>query len=204
MIIQFLISLLVNFCSATMANKKDKEKIDYSLHLVSKPEPTSSLPITYAPPIYIPPIYIRLPSFQYLFSIEKNHSYIKSPSELALSYFPPDFHWIPEHPQKNLAYYTNILIQTEFVRFNPIFSKTYYSVKLNGNIAYFVKFISEKDWGIHPSTLRPFVNSAILYSYYDYIDACFKFMLLQTLEFNHFWFLNFDKNFKGTFLLWFL
>jgi hypothetical protein len=187
-----------------MTSKKDMEKIDYSLYLVSKLESTSFLPVTYTPHIHISPVYIRLPSVQSLFSIEKNHSHIKSPNELALSYFPPDFHWIPEYPQKNLAYYTNILIQTESIRFNPIFSKTSDSIKLNGNIAYFVNFISERNWGIHHSTLRPFVNSAIPYSYYDYIDAWFKFMLLQTPEFNHFWFLNFDKNFKSTFPLWFL
>jgi hypothetical protein len=29
-------------------------------------------------------------------------------------------------------------------------------------------------------------------------------MLLQTLEFNHFWIISFDKNFDDTFLIWFL
>jgi hypothetical protein len=105
---------------------------------------------------------------------------------LALSYFPTDFHWIPEHSQKNLAYYTNILIQTKSVHFKPIFGKTSGSPKLLGNVAYFVKFISEKDWGVHPSTLSPFVNPNIPYSYYDYINAWSKFMLFQTPEFNHF------------------
>jgi hypothetical protein len=78
-----------------MASKKDKGKgkIDYSMN----PVPTPSNPISYVPPIQIPPIYIRLPSIQYLFSIEKNHTHTKSPNELALSYFPPDFHWISEN-----------------------------------------------------------------------------------------------------------
>jgi hypothetical protein len=175
-----------------MACKKDKGKID-SKALVLKPESTLFLLVTSDPPIYI-----SLPSSQHLFSIEKNHSHIKSPGQLALSYFSPNFHWIPKHPQRNLAYYTNILIQTKFVHFKPIFCKTSYSPKLLGNIAYFVKFISKKDWGAHPSTLRPFVNYVIPYSYYDYIDAWSKFMLFQTPKFNHFLFLNFDKNFKGT------
>jgi hypothetical protein len=187
--------LIVNFCSATMASKKDKGKID-SKALVLKPESTPSLPD--------PPIYISLPSSQYLFSIEKNHSHITSPRQLALSYFPPNFYWIPEHPQKNLAYYTNILIQTKSIHFKPIFCKTSDSTKLLCNIAYFVKFISEKDWRTHPSTLRPFVHYVIPYSYYDYIDAWSKFMLFQTPEFNHFSSINFDKNFKGTLPLWFL
>jgi hypothetical protein len=153
----------VNFCSATMASKKDKEKID-----VLYVESSSSM-VSYVPPIHLPPIYIPLLTVQYLFSIEKNHYHNKSPKELALSYFPPDFHWIPEHPQKNLDYYTNILFQTGSICFHPIYSKTSDSLIVRGNIAYFVKFIHEKDWGLHPSTLRPFVNSDIPYSYYDYI-----------------------------------
>ena len=71
-----------------MASKKDKEKID-SMPLVD----STSLPVFTSPPIYI-----GLPFSQHLFSIKKNHSHIQSPGQLALSYFPPDFHWILEHP----------------------------------------------------------------------------------------------------------
>jgi hypothetical protein len=127
---------------------------------------------------------------------------------LIISYFPPDFHWIPEHPQKNLIYYTNILIQAKSIHIKPIFSKTSSSPKLSGSLASIINFISEKEWGTHPSTLRSFVYFdipySIPYSYYDYIDAWTKFMLFQTSEFNHFWFIKFDKNFKGIFPLWFL
>jgi hypothetical protein len=204
LIIQFIISSLVNFRSDTMANKNDKEKID-SMPLVLKPESTPFTPSFLSLPIFIDPsIYISLPFSQHLFYIEKNHSHIKSPKQLILSYFPPDFHWIPEHPQKNLVYYTNILIQTKSVHIKPIFSKTSGSPKLSGSLASITNFISEKDWGTHPSTLRPFVYSDIPYSYYDYIDAWTTFMLFQTPEFNYFWFIKFDKNFKGTFPLWFL
>jgi hypothetical protein len=52
--------------------------------------------------------YMAVPYFQHLFTIEMNCTSIKSPNELALSYFPRNFHWIPEHPKKNLTYYTNI------------------------------------------------------------------------------------------------
>jgi hypothetical protein len=61
-----------------------------------------------------PSAYMPVPYFEHLFSIELNRSSIKSPNELALSYFPPNFHWIPEHTQKNLAFYTNILIHSRF------------------------------------------------------------------------------------------
>jgi hypothetical protein len=139
----------VNFCSATMASKKDKEKID-SIPLVLKPESTPFTPSPPFLPIFIdPPIYISLPSSQHLFYIEKNHSHIKSPKQLILSYFPPDFHWIPEHPKKNLVYYTNILIQTKSVHIKLIFSKTSGSPKLSGTLASLTNFISEKDWGTH-------------------------------------------------------
>jgi hypothetical protein len=50
-----------------------------------------------------------LPYSQHLFTIEMNHASIKSPIELAHSYFPQNFHWIPEHPKKTLTFYTNIL-----------------------------------------------------------------------------------------------
>jgi hypothetical protein len=53
--------------------------------------------------------YVLLPYSQYLFSIQHEHSNIKTASALALSYFPRGFHWIPEHPLKTLTFYSNIL-----------------------------------------------------------------------------------------------
>jgi hypothetical protein len=52
--------------------------------------------------------YMILPYSQHLFTIEMNRASIKSPNELAHSYFPQNFHWIPEHSKKTLAFYTNI------------------------------------------------------------------------------------------------
>jgi hypothetical protein len=66
------------------------------LYVASTIESSSSI-FPYVPPIILPPIYVPLLIIQYLFSIEKNHSQDKSdksPRELALSYFPPNFHWI--------------------------------------------------------------------------------------------------------------
>ena len=65
------------------------------LYVASTTESSSSI-VPYVPPIILPPIYVPLLIIQYLFSIEKNHSQDKSPRELVLSYFPPNFHWIPE------------------------------------------------------------------------------------------------------------
>jgi hypothetical protein len=160
----FLISSLVNFCNATVASKKDKEKIDSKV-LVLKPEsdvatssPISSIelanrfsPFSYALPVsysstLISPFdsfvdfpqrsrvpYIDhkkfsacmiLPYSQHLFTIEMNRASIKSPNELAHSYFLQNFHWIPKHSKKTLAFYTNILKQTKSIHFKPIFCQT--------------------------------------------------------------------------------
>jgi hypothetical protein len=51
-----------------------------------------------------PSAYMILPFSRHLFSIELEHSKVNSASELALSYFPTGFHWIPEHPLKSLAF----------------------------------------------------------------------------------------------------
>jgi hypothetical protein len=236
MIILFQIFSLVNFCSATMARKKDKEKT-YSKALVLKPKYTiaaspaiSSIALTNrflafspGPPISYfstlasaydpfvdssqkpkapfikydkPSAYVVVPYFQHLFSIEINRAHIKFSSQLVLSYFPPNFHWIPEHLTKNLSFYTNILIQTKSIHFKPIFCKTEPSKLLFHNV-YFDKIISEKDWDDHPSSPRVLDGFDVTYCYYDYIEAWFKFMLFQTPKFDHSWFINFDKDFGG-------
>jgi hypothetical protein len=105
-----------------------------------------------------PSAYVVVPYYQHLFSIEMNRSHIKFPGQLALSYFPPNFHWIPKHPLKNLAYYTNILIQTKYVNFKPIYFKTSESPRLLFHSVYFYKIISEKDWEDHPSSPRVIAN----------------------------------------------
>jgi hypothetical protein len=52
-----------------------------------------------------PSTYVVVPYFQHLFSIEMNCAYIKFLGQLALSYLPPNFHWIPENPSKKLSFY---------------------------------------------------------------------------------------------------
>jgi hypothetical protein len=124
-----------------------------------------------------PSAYVIVPYYQHLFSIEMNRSHIKFPGQLALSYLPPNFHWIPEHPSKNLAYYTNILFQTKSVHFKPIYCKTSEPLRLLFHSVYFDKFIFEKDWGDHPSSPRVLANFDIPYCYYDYNEAWSKFVL---------------------------
>jgi hypothetical protein len=138
-----------------------------------------------------PSAYVRLPYFQPL----------NQPSQLALAYFPPRFHWVPEHPLKDISYYTNILVETKSVHFKPIpdqkIGKTFYMS------VYFDKVLLLKDWGEHPSQPRMLLNSELSYSYYDYMDAWFRFMLYQNSTNNHSWFINLDIKFTGILPLWF-
>jgi hypothetical protein len=157
--ISSLIFSLVNFCSATMASKKDRGKGKVVNSYVNKPlaiksesspigTPAASLPVgtpaaslittslaltnrfmTFCPKPNItfssalaseynpflgpshrprmpfikaekPSAYICLPYFQHLFFVEIRMAPIKEPSQLALVYFPPRFHWVCEHPLK--------------------------------------------------------------------------------------------------------
>jgi hypothetical protein len=58
--------------------------------------------------------------FQHLFFVEVGMAPIKDPSQMALAFFPPRFHWVPEHPLKGITYYTNILLETKSVHFKQI------------------------------------------------------------------------------------
>ncbi|KAG6662704.1 hypothetical protein CIPAW_03G262100 [Carya illinoinensis] len=137
-----------------------------------------------------------------LFYIESNRSIDTDPYKIATRYFPPNFHWIPENPAKNLQFYSSILIHTDSLTIKPIYDKTDDS-KLIYHSAYILRFITEEDWGTHPSTSKKLRDSEITYNYYDYIDAWFRFMLFQTPDMSHSWFFNFDKNFRGKIPLWF-
>ena len=142
--------------------------------------------------------YMAVPYFQHLFSIETNWSQIKSPNELTLTYFPPNFHWISKHPLKTLAFYSNILIQTKSIHFKPIHCKT--SNRLLFHSVYIDKIILEKDWWDHPFSPRVLANFDIPYCYFDYIEAWSRFFLYQTPKFGHSWFINFDRNNFGRIL----
>ncbi|KAG7960451.1 hypothetical protein I3843_10G124200, partial [Carya illinoinensis] len=124
------------------------------------------------------------------------------PYKIATRYFPPNFHWIPENPAKNLQFYSSILIHTDSLTIKPIYDKIDDS-KLIYHSAYILRFITEEDWGTHPSTSKKLCDSEITYNYYDYIDAWFRFMLFQTPDMSHSWFFNFDKNFRRKIPLWF-
>ena len=145
--------------------------------------------------------YVKKQSIQNLFSIEPNRASITNPFRLA--YFPPQFHWIPEHCQKNVQYYSDILRHKNSITNKAIKDKAnsdkiiYHSVYLN-------HIISEEMWGPNLATTRRLPKSPIPYSYHDYITVWFKFMLHQNENMSHSWFVNFDKDFNSEFPLWFI
>ncbi|XP_042963702.1 uncharacterized protein LOC122297650 [Carya illinoinensis] len=201
--------------SATMSKEKDKGK----QIVVEPPKPVSTKPgspieianrfttlgSTSKPASFASTVsttYIKKMCSWNLFYIESNRSIDADPYKIATRYFPPNFHWIPENLMKNLQYYCSILILTNSLVIKPIYDQTDSSKQISHS-AYISQLITEEDWGAHSSTSKQLLDSDIIYNYYDYIDAWFKFMLFQTPEMSHSWILNFDKKFKGKFPLWF-
>ena len=130
---------------------------------------------------------------QNLFSVEPNKASITNLFRLATSYFPPQFHWIPKHGQKNVQYYSEILWHENSITIKAISDKAngdkiiYHNVYLN-------HIISKEMWGPNPATTRRLPKSPIPYSYHDYITAWFRFMLHQNETMSHSWFVNFNKD----------
>ena len=141
--------------------------------------------------------YVKKQFVQNLFSIELNRASITNP----FSYFLPQFHWIPEHYQKNVQYYFDILCHKNSITIRAIKEKAnsdkiiYHSVFLN-------HIISEEMWGPNLASIRMMPSSFVPYSYHDYLTAWFQFMLLQYEYMSHSWFVNFDKNFNFDLPLW--
>ena len=80
---------------------------NYSTVLASSYDPYAITPVNQPIRATFPrnsnnPQYIKKKYFQNLFWIEPNRVSISDPLNLAKSYFPARFHWIPEHKEKNL------------------------------------------------------------------------------------------------------
>ncbi|KAK9995306.1 hypothetical protein SO802_019992 [Lithocarpus litseifolius] len=146
--------------------------------------------------------YVRKQYFQNLFSIEPNRSPIIDPLQLAKSYFPPEFHWIPEHGKKNLQYYSDLLRHEKSITINTIANK-FDTSKIIYHSVYIANVISEKKWGSSPNETKMMPNCLIPYSYHDYITAWFRFMLHQNDTMTHSWFVNFNKHYTGYLPFWF-
>ena len=140
--------------------------------------------------------YVKKQRFQNLFSIETNKASITDPIRLATSYFPPKFHWILEHSEKNVQYYSNILRHEKYITIKATTDKTnttkiiYHSVFLN-------HIIFEEMWGPNLASTRRLPTSPVPYSYHDYLTVWFRFMLHQNENMSHSWFVNFEKDFNS-------
>jgi hypothetical protein len=140
-----------------------------------------------------------------LFQIEFEHRRIEDLLHLIKSYFPPhptdgvQQHYCPSIPYKTIHYYQNILQQEGSVEIKSIFDQT--PGPLNKGLMFhkieIIKFTHFRDWG-HPWISRPLAKHEYGYTYYDYIDAWYKVLLIQFPNMTHSWFIQFSKEFQFT------
>ena len=128
---------------------------------------------------------------------------------MAMEGLPLEWHFLPKHPEKNIKFYKSILIQQKFARIENIMNKgdplivLYHKFIITG-------FANSKEWVRHPSLLKTLTDlksltsSKLYYSYYDYMDALEKVLFYQNKNFDHSWFLMFDKKFSSPIPSWFL
>ena len=162
-------------CSTVLASSYDP----YAITPVNQPIRTA-FPRNSNNPQYIK----KKKYFQNLFCIEPNRVSISNPLTLAKSYFPPRFHWIPEHREKNLQYYSDLLCHEKSIVINTISDKAD-SSKIIYHSVYLVNIIPEKKWGPSPNSTRTMPTSPIPYSYHDYITTWSRFMLHQNENMSH-------------------
>ncbi|KAL4614908.1 hypothetical protein ACB092_07G086900 [Castanea dentata] len=146
--------------------------------------------------------YVKKTFTQHISYIEPHLVHITDPLALAMEVLPPNWYFLPKHPEKNIQFYKSILSQEKSTQIENIFSKgdplvvLYHKFIITG-------FVSCKEWGQHPSLLRILKNykspsgSVLHYSYYDYMDAFEKVLFFQNQKFNHSWFLMFSKDFES-------
>ncbi|KAL4604551.1 hypothetical protein ACB092_10G200900 [Castanea dentata] len=130
---------------------------------------------------------------------------IKNPLHIAQGYFPPLFHWIPEHSGKKLEFYSDILLQEDATVIKTIFDLNDKS-KIIYHSVYMKNIATEASWGHSPASTKRLPKHSIPYPYHDFIDAWFRFMLHQNETMTHSWFINFDKEFDNNadLPLWFI
>ena len=149
--------------------------------------------------------YVKKPFVQHISYIEPHLAHITDPLALAMEVLPHEWHFLPKSPEKNIRFYKGILTQEKSAKIEDIRDR------INPSRVLYHKFIihsfvSCKDWG-HPSTLKPLTvlkGSEPLYNYYDYMDAFEKVLFFQNKTYDHSWFIQIDKNFKGQIPSWFL
>ncbi|CAL9021171.1 unnamed protein product, partial [Prunus brigantina] len=135
----------------------------------------------------------------HLFIIEPIYDGITDPITIVNKYFPPNSHFLPPSPYKNLSYYRDILVETKSVEIKPIKDRE----KPHIILYHSHQIISQEEFSSHPYELKH-LRSTHPYNYADYIEAWYTIFLYQKVDFNHSWFINFDSKFKSPFPYWFL
>ena len=135
--------------------------------------------------------YVKKPFIQHISYIEPYLVHIKEPLALAMEVLPPEWHYLPKHPEKNIKFYKSILIQEKSARIENILNKGDPPVVLYHKFI-ITSFVSCKEWGQHPSLLKTLTSLELQYSYYDYMDPFEKVLFYQNKNFDHSWFLMFD------------
>ena len=164
-------------------------KPSYTSALATDPFASSSQAVTLYPPNPIKSArsdYVKSTTTS-LFFKEPSHPKSHTVHDLAKSYFPPGWHFIPLHPEKTITFYKDILFNHQSIVIKPIYYRTYTS-KIVYHSLYIHNFVPLVDWG-SPYQLRDLPGHSIQYSYYDYIDTWFKVLLYQNESNSHSWFL---------------
>lgn len=150
--------------------------------------------------------YVRKPFIQHISYIEPQLVHITDSLALAMKVLPQGWHFVPKHPEKNIEFYKSIFIQEKSAQIKNIMNKTDASVVLYHKFI-ITSFVNCKDWGQHPSLLKKLKNLKSLtgielhYSYYDYMDAFKKVLFHQNQNFDHSWFLMFNRKLSSPSLL---
>ncbi|CAL2277302.1 unnamed protein product [Prunus armeniaca] len=138
----------------------------------------------------------------HLFIIEPIYDGISDPITIVKSYFPPNCHFLPSSPYKNLSFYRDILVKTKSVEIKPIKDRENPHIILYHSL-YIHQILSQEEFNRHPYELKH-LQSTHPYNYVDYIEAWYSIFLYEKVDFSHSWFINFDSKFKSPFPYWFL
>jgi len=147
--------------------------------------------------------YVPKPNPVTLFYVEPNLKFKRDPVKLAAQYFPDGWFFKPNHPDKCLPFYKDILVHSESITVKCIYDRNDQS-KIIFHSIYILQVMSLEDWGAHPSALLSLPNHDVQYNYYDYMDAWFRIFMYQNLTHSHSWFVNWDQKFNSFFPYWFL
>ena len=83
--------------------------------------PSSSYPAQSRSP------YVKKAFIQHISYIEPHLVHVTDPLALAMEVLPPNWHFLPRHPEKNIQFYKSILSQEKSAQIENIYSKGFHS-----------------------------------------------------------------------------